>query len=64
MRKLQHLETTVTNRRLIYEQIKKGVNSGKVCYHSIHNFLSSRLLPTIVNINTKKYNFACGCVQM
>jgi hypothetical protein len=33
------------NQNLIEEEIKKRLNYGSVCYHSVQNFLSSRLLP-------------------
>jgi sorting nexin-29 len=41
---LKYLGTTVTNRNLIQEEIKRRLNSGNVCYHSVQNLLSSRLL--------------------
>jgi hypothetical protein len=40
----RYLGTTVTNRNLIQEEIKRRFNSGNACYHSVHNLLSSRLL--------------------
>jgi hypothetical protein len=36
--------TTVTNKNLIQEEVKKGLNSGNACYHSVQNLLASRLL--------------------
>jgi hypothetical protein len=36
--------TTVTNRNLIQEEIKRRLNSGNACFHSVQNLLSSRLL--------------------
>jgi hypothetical protein len=39
-----HLGTTVTNQNLIQEEIKRLLNSGNACYHSVQNLLSSRLL--------------------
>jgi hypothetical protein len=42
--------TTVTNQNLIQEEIKKRLNSGNACYHSVQNFLSSRLLLKIKKI--------------
>jgi hypothetical protein len=41
---LKYLGTTVTNQNLIQEEIKRRLNSGKVCYHSVQNLLSSRLV--------------------
>jgi hypothetical protein len=34
----------VTNQNLIQEDIKRRMNSGNACYHSVQNLLSSRLL--------------------
>jgi hypothetical protein len=41
---LKYLGTTVTNQNLIEEEIKRRLNSGYACYHSVQNLLSSRLL--------------------
>jgi hypothetical protein len=38
------LGMTVTNQTLIQEEIKRRLNSGNACYHSVQNLLSSRLL--------------------
>jgi hypothetical protein len=40
----KYLETTVTDQNLIQEEIKRTLNSGNACYHSVLNLLSSRLL--------------------
>jgi hypothetical protein len=40
----KYLGTTVTNQNLIQEDIKRRLNSGNACYHSVQNLLSSRLL--------------------
>jgi hypothetical protein len=40
----KYLGTTVTNQNLIQENIKRKLNSGNACYHSVQNLLSSRLL--------------------
>jgi hypothetical protein len=40
----KYLGTTVTNQNLVQEEIKRRLNSGNACYHSIQNLLSSRLL--------------------
>jgi hypothetical protein len=40
----KYLGTTVTNQYLIQEEIKRRLNSGNACYHSVQNLLSSRLL--------------------
>jgi hypothetical protein len=41
---LQYLRTTLTNRNFIREEIKRRLNSGNACYHSVQNLLSSHLL--------------------
>jgi hypothetical protein len=38
----------------LQEEIKKRVNSGNACYHSIQNLLSSRLLSTNLKIRIYK----------
>jgi hypothetical protein len=40
----RYLGTTIKNRNLIQEEIKRRLNSGNVCYHSVQNLLSSRML--------------------
>jgi hypothetical protein len=35
---------TTTNQNLIQEKIKRRLNSGNACYHSVQTLLSSRLL--------------------
>jgi hypothetical protein len=40
----KYLGTTITNQNLIQEEIKKRLNSGNACYHSVLNLLSSRML--------------------
>jgi hypothetical protein len=40
----KYLGTTVTNQNLFQEEIKRRLNSGNACYHSVQNLLSSRLL--------------------
>jgi hypothetical protein len=47
---LKCLGTTVTNRNLIQEEIKRRLNSGNACYHSVQNPLSSRLLSENVKL--------------
>jgi hypothetical protein len=41
----KYLGTTVTNKNSIQEEIKRRLNSGNACYHSVKNLLPSRLLP-------------------
>ena len=49
----QYLGTTLTNQNSIAEEIKSRLDSGNACYHSVHNFLSSRLLSK--NLKIKIY---------
>jgi hypothetical protein len=39
-----YLVTTITNQNLFQEEIKRKLNSGNACYHSVQNLLPSRLL--------------------
>jgi hypothetical protein len=39
----RYLGTTVANQNLIQEEIKRRLNSGNACYHSVQNLLSFRL---------------------
>jgi hypothetical protein len=48
------LGTTVTNQNLIQEEIKRRLNSGNACYHSIRDLLSSRLLSRNVKVRIYK----------
>jgi hypothetical protein len=50
----KYLGTTVPNLNLIQDEIKRRLNSGNACYHSVHNLLSSRLLYKNVQIRTYK----------
>jgi hypothetical protein len=52
--KFKYLETAGTNQNLINEEIKRRMNSGNACYHSIQNVLSSHLLPENVKIRIYK----------
>jgi hypothetical protein len=40
---------TVTNQNSIQEEIKRRLNSGNACYHSVQNLLS----PCVLSRNTK-----------
>jgi hypothetical protein len=51
---LKYLGTTVTNQNLIQEEIKRRLNSGNACYHSVRNLLSSRLLSKNIKIRICK----------
>jgi hypothetical protein len=37
----KYLGTTVTNQNLIQEEIKRRLNSGNACYHSVQKLLSA-----------------------
>jgi hypothetical protein len=50
----RYLGTTVTNQNLIQEEIKKRLNSGNACYHSVQNFLSFRLMSKNVKVRIYK----------
>jgi hypothetical protein len=51
---LKYLGTTVTNQNLIQEEIKRRLNSGNACYHSVQSLLSSRLLSKYLRIRIYK----------
>jgi hypothetical protein len=40
----KYLGTTLTDQNDIHNEIKSRLNSGNVCYHSVQNLLSSRLI--------------------
>jgi hypothetical protein len=40
----KYVGTTIRNQYLIQEEIKRRLNSGIACYHSVQNLLSSSLL--------------------
>jgi hypothetical protein len=50
MAQFGYLGTTVTNQNLIQEEIKRRLNSGNACYHSVQNLLFSRMLSKDINI--------------
>jgi hypothetical protein len=56
----KYLGTTVTNQNLIQEEIKRRMNSGNACYHSVQNRLSSRLLSKNVKVRLYK-TIILGC---
>jgi hypothetical protein len=57
--------TKVTHQNLIQEEIKRRLNSGDACYHSVQNLSSSRLLSKNVKIGLFKCInlpvILCGC---
>jgi hypothetical protein len=58
----RYIGTTITNQNLIQEEIKRRLNSGNACYHSVQNLLSPRLLSKNIKIRMYKTNCACGAV--
>jgi hypothetical protein len=50
----KYLGTTVTNQNLIQEEIKRRLNSGNTCYHTVQNLLYSRLLSRNLKIRLYK----------
>jgi hypothetical protein len=56
---LKYFGATVTNQKLIQEEIKRRMNSGNACYHLVQNLLSSHLLRIYKNIILPEYLFFC-----
>jgi hypothetical protein len=52
--KFRYLGTTITNQNPIQEEIKRRLNAGNACYHSIQNLLSSRWLYKHIKIRIYK----------
>jgi hypothetical protein len=50
----KHFGLTVINHNLIQEEIKRRLNAGNACYHSVQNLLSSRLLSKNVKVRIYK----------
>jgi ribosomal protein S2 len=50
----RYLGMTVTNQNLIQEEIKRRLNFGNACHHSVQNLLSSCLLSKNIKIIIKK----------
>jgi hypothetical protein len=50
----KYLGTTVTHQNLIQEEIKRRLNSGNACYHSVQILLSSRVLSKNLKIRIYK----------
>jgi hypothetical protein len=45
----KYLGMRVTNKNLIQEEIKRRVNSGNACYHSVQNLLFFHLCQNLTN---------------
>jgi hypothetical protein len=52
--KFKYLGTTLTDQNFIHEEIKKKLNSGNACCHSVQNLLSSPLLSRNVKVKIYK----------
>jgi hypothetical protein len=52
--KSRYLGTIITNQNLIQEEIKRRLNLGNACYHSVQNLLSSRLLSKNIRVRIYK----------
>jgi hypothetical protein len=50
----QYFGTILTNQHLIQEEIKRRLNSGNACYHSVQSLLFSRLLSKNLKIRIYK----------
>jgi uncharacterized protein YxeA len=55
--RFRYLGTTVKKQNFIQEEIKRRLNSGNDCYHSVQNLLFSRLLSKNVQIKIRKLQF-------
>jgi hypothetical protein len=51
---IKYVGTTGTDKNLIQEEIKRKLNSGNACYHSVQNLLSSRMLSKTVKVRIYK----------
>jgi hypothetical protein len=59
--KFIYLGTTLTNQNDIHDEIKSRLNAGNVCYYSVQNLLSSRLIPKNLRLKyTKLYFVSCA----
>jgi hypothetical protein len=54
---VKYLGSTVTNPNMVQEEIKRRLNSGNACCHSVQNNFSSRLLSKNVKIRIYKTIF-------
>jgi hypothetical protein len=55
---LKHLGTTVTNQNVIRDEIKRRLNSGNACYHSVKNLsVCSSAVKICKDYNIQDHNF-------
>jgi hypothetical protein len=54
MAQIKYLRMSVTDQNLIQEEIKRRMNYGNACYHSVHKLLSSHLLSKNTHIRMYK----------
>jgi hypothetical protein len=52
--KFKYLGTALTDDNCMHEEIKSRVNTGNVCYHSVHSLLSSCLLSRNLKVKIHK----------
>jgi hypothetical protein len=50
----RYLGTTVTNQNFVQEEIKRRLNSGNACHHSVQKLMLSRLLSKNLKIRIYK----------
>jgi hypothetical protein len=50
----RYLGMMITNENLIQREIRRRLNSGNACYHSVQNLLSSRMLSKNIKIRIYK----------
>jgi hypothetical protein len=60
MSQFKYLRTSVMNQNMIQEEIKRKLNLGNACFHSVQNLQSSLLLFKNKNCNMKDSYFACN----
>jgi hypothetical protein len=64
-----YLATTLTNQNYIHKEIKSGLKSENVCYHSAQNVLSSGLIPKNIKVKicrniTLPVLYVCVCMYV
>ena len=54
METIKYLDSLLTNRNSVHEEIKYGLKPGNSCYYSVRNLLSSRFLSKKLKIRMYK----------